>query len=323
MGENDRYLLIKVIVRCFSLIPLWLRKVFFISLWRLFYYFSPRHRFIALQNLRRAFPDKSIAEIIQIAKGAYRNLAIICAEFCDLPRLDRTRLHRLLDVEGLDNAQRALAKKKGMLVLASHFSNWELMAVAVSAFIAPGVAIYRPLDNLFLDRLVRYIRSSTGNIPVPKKRAMLQVIRCLGRNGTVGVLIDQNVSWKEGIFVNFFGSPACTTDGFAQIALKTGAPVLPCFIVRKPDGRYRLIVGEEVSLIRTGDWDADVRANTQQFTNIIENMIRKYPEQWLWLHQRWKTKMHQARRPRNPDRIGQKAAQKEQKLKTREEQQRL
>jgi KDO2-lipid IV(A) lauroyltransferase len=293
MGDNDRDIVIKVIVRCFSLIPLWLRKAFFIGLWRLFYHLSPRQRFIALHNLRRAFPDKSMAELVRIAKGAYRNLAIVCAEFFDLQRMNRARLNRLLDIEGLERSQRALEKKKGLLIVGAHFGNWELMAVAVSVFIAPGVAVYRPLDNPFLDRIVRYIRSATGNIPVPKKRAMLQMSRCLGRNGTVGVLIDQNVSWKEGIFVDFFGRPACTTDGFAQMALRAETPVIPAFMLRKPDGRYRLIIGEEVNIIRTGDWEADVRANTQQLTSMIEDMIRQYPDQWLWLHQRWKTKAHQ------------------------------
>jgi Kdo2-lipid IVA lauroyltransferase/acyltransferase len=313
MGDNDRDIVIKVIVRCFSLIPLWLRKGFFIGLWRLFYYFSPRQQFIALYNLRRAFPDKSMEEIVGITKGAYRNLAIICAEFCDLPRMNRERLNQLLDIEGLENSHRALKKKKGLLILAAHFGNWELMAVAVSVFLAPGVVIYRPLDNPFLDRLVRYIRSATGNILVPKRRSMLQMIRCLGRNGTVGVLIDQNVPWKEGIFVNFFGRPACTTYGFAQMALKTEVPVIPCFIVRKSDGRYRLIIKEEVNLIRTGDWDADVRANTQQFTNIIEDVIRQYPEQWLWLHQRWKNEVYQGLGSGKPIRVGPQAGNKDRK----------
>lgn len=299
MGDDNRDIVVQVIVRCFGLIPLILRKAFFIGLWSLFYYASPRHRFVALHNLKMAFPDKSTAEIVRIAKGAYRNLAIVCAEFFDLLNMDQTRLNRWLDVEGLERSQKAMTKGKGLLIVGAHFGNWELMAVAVSLLIAPGVAVYRPLDNAFLERLVRYVRASTGNIPVPKRRAMLQMFRSLGRNGTVGVLIDQNVSWKEGIFVDFFGSPACTTDGLAQMALKSETPVMPAFMVRKPDGRYRLIIGEEINIIRTEDWEADIRANTQQFTSIIEEMIRQYPEQWLWLHQRWKTKAHQVLWPRS------------------------
>ncbi|HPJ95727.1 MAG TPA: lysophospholipid acyltransferase family protein [Syntrophales bacterium] len=293
MGVEHRDIMIRVVVRSFSLIPLFLRKAFFIGLWRLFYHASQRHRFIAFYNLKRAFPDKSMAEIVRIAQGAYRNLAIVCAEFFDLSKMNKSRLNALLDTEGLERAQQALGKKKGLLFFSAHFGNWELMAVAVAVLIAPGVAVYRPLDNPWLERLVRYVRAVTGNIPVPKQRAMLQMFRCLARNGTVGVLIDQNVSWKEGVFVDFFGRPACTTDGLAQMALKLETPVMPAFMVRKPDGRYRLIIGEEVNIIRTEDWDADVRSNTQMFTGMIEEMIRQYPDQWLWLHQRWKTKMYQ------------------------------
>lgn len=296
MGAEHRDIMIRMVVRSFGLIPLFLRKAFFIGLWRLFYYVSPRHRFIAFYNLRRAFPDKSMAEIVRIAEGAYRNLAIVCAEFFDLPKMDATRLYRLMDVEGFDHVTKALKKNKGLLLFGAHFGNWELMAIAASVLITPGVMIYRPLDNPFLERFVKYVRTSKGNVLLSKKKAMFQMIRCLGRNGTVGVLIDQNVSWKEGIFVDFFGRPACTTDGLAQMALKLETPVMPAFMARKPDGRYRLIIGEEVNIIRTEDREADVRSNTQMFTGIIEEMIRRYPDQWLWLHQRWKTKIYQVKR---------------------------
>lgn len=299
MGDEHRDIVIQVIVRSLGLIPLVVRKAFFIGLWRLFYYISPRHRFIAFYNLKKAFPDKSMREVAHIARGAYRNLAIVCAEFFDLPKMSESRLNNLLDIDGLERARQALEKKKGLLIFGAHFSNWELMAVSVAVLVAPGVAVYRPLDNPWLERMVRHVRSITGNIPVPKRRAMLQMFRCLARNGTVGVLIDQNVSWKEGIFVDFFGRPACTTDGLAQMAIKSETPVMLAFMVRKPDGRYRFVIGEEVNIIRTGNWEADIKANTQQFTAMIEHIIRQYPEQWLWLHQRWKTKAYQALWPRS------------------------
>jgi len=296
MGKEDHDIPAEVVVTCFGLIPLWLRKTLFIGLWWIFYHISPKQRFIAVHNLLRAFPDKSMAEIVRIAKGAYRNLACVSAEFFDLPRMNPERLNRILEIEGLEHAQTALKKKRGLLLFGAHFGNWELMAVAASHYVAPMSAVYRPLDNPFLDRIVRYVRSSAGNSPVPKRRAMLQMVRVLGKGGTVGLLIDQNVSWKEGIFVDFFGRPACTTDGLAQMALRTESPVIPGFIVRKNDGRYRLIIGEEVEIVRSGNWDDDVRINTQKFTRIIEDMVRQYPDQWLWLHNRWKTKMHQLRK---------------------------
>ena len=295
MKKDEQDINVERMIRWIGYMPLWLRRTVLTGLWRLFYYLSPRHRFIALYNLRRAFPEKAEAEIARIAKGAYRNLAIVCAEFFDLPHMNPERLNRLVDVEGLEHARRALERKKGLLIVGAHFGNWELMAVAVSILVAPGVAVYRPLDNAFLERVVRYVRASTGNSPVPKRRAMLQMYRSLGRNGTVGVLIDQNVSWREGVFVDFFGRPACTTDGLAQMALKFDTPVLPAFMIRKPDGRYRLFIGDEIEIIRTGNVDADLRANTQRFTGLIEDTIRRYPDQWLWLHQRWKTRPHQVR----------------------------
>ena len=292
-NEQGRDKWVETLVKVISLIPLSLRKAFFLSLWMGFYHVSPRHRFIALHNLKMAYPEKSLEDIARIAKGAYRNLAIVCAEFFDLLKMGRDDLSRIMDIEGLENVQRALARKKGLILFGAHFSNWELMAAASSVMIPPAVMIYRPLDNPFLERVVKFVRTAKGNTLVPKKRAMLQMIRRLAHSGAVGMLIDQNVSWKEGIFVDFFGRPACTTDGLAQIVLKTGAPVLPGFLVRKPDGRYRLIIMEAIDIIRTGNWEADVKANTQRFTSVIEEMIRQYPEQWLWLHQRWKTKPYQ------------------------------
>jgi KDO2-lipid IV(A) lauroyltransferase len=293
MEKKERDKWVEALVKGVGLIPLRLRRAFFLGLWTLFYHVSPRHRFVALHNLKMAYPEKSIQDITRIAKGAYHNLAIVCAEFFDLLKIDGDNLSRIMDIEGLENVRHALNQKKGVILFGAHFSNWEIMAVVSSMMISPAVMIYRPLDNLFMERLVRYVRTSKGSVLIPKKRAMLQMMRCLGRNGAVGLLIDQNVSWKEGIFVDFFGRPACTSDGLAQMALKTETPVLPAFIVRKSDGRYRLIIKEEIKLIRTGDLVADVRSNTQQFTVVIEEMIRQYPEQWLWLHQRWKTQPHQ------------------------------
>ncbi len=125
---------------------------------------------------------------------------------------------------------------------------------------------------------------------------MRTMLRSLKRNEIVGILIDQNMAWYEGVFVDYFGRPACTTNGLALLALHTGAPVLPGYIVRLPDGRYRFVIGPEVEVTRTGDRDADVLANTQRFTKVIEETVRQYPDQWFWVHQRWKTQKCQVRR---------------------------
>jgi len=295
MKENkERDILAERIVRCINRIPLSLRKIFFVGLWYVFYYVSQRYRFIAFYNLTRAFPDKSVDEIKRIAKGVYRNLGIVTAEMFDLPCLTAERLTRFITIEGVENIQQARKKEKGVLFFGAHFSNWELMAYcAPHYFLGPLTAVYRPLDNLLLDRIMRYIRSESGNILVPKQRAMVQMFRSLSQKGAVALFIDQNMSLKNGIFVEFFGRPACTTDSLAVMALRSEAPVLPCFIVRKNDGSYRLVVNKEVEISRTGDMDIDVKVNTQRFTTIIEDMIRQYPDQWLWIHQRWKTVVNQ------------------------------
>ena len=282
---------IRLILSCFRSVPVRLRTRIFVSLFLAFYHLSPRRRLIAIHNLKRAFPEKSLAEIVAIAKGVYRNMAIVAAEFFDLPWLTKERIREGIEVEGLDHCLEALKKNRGILMFGAHFGNWELEAIAVSLLVCPAMVIYRTLDNTLLDRLVLTVRSSTGNKPLPKQQAMRKILRTLKNNGVVGILIDQNWSWQEGVFVDFFGRPACTTDGLALLALHTEAPVIPAFMVRLENGRYRLVLGEEVKIINTDQREQDVLINTQNFTRIIEEMIRKYPDQWLWVHQRWKTQI--------------------------------
>jgi Kdo2-lipid IVA lauroyltransferase/acyltransferase len=282
----------RFIFTCFRCVPLRWRIHFFTSLSLAFYYLSPRRRLIALHNLRRAFPEKSMTDVILIAKGVYRNMAIVAAEFFDIPWLTKDRIQEMVEVEGLEHCVEALKKKRGLLMVSAHFGNWELQAIAFSLLFQQFLFLYRPLDNLFLDRLVTSVRSLTGNRPLAKKKAMRQMLLTLRTNGIVGLLIDQNWSWQEGVFVDFFGRPACTSDGLARLALHTGAPVIPGFIIRLETGKYRMVIGKPIDLVNTGERKKDVFINTQNFTRIIEDMIRKYPNQWFWVHQRWKTQPH-------------------------------
>lgn len=281
--------LIRFILSFFRCVPVRLRTDVFVSLFLAFYHLSPRRRLIAIHNLKRAFPEKPMTEITRIAKGVYRNMAVVAAEFFDIPRMTSDRIREAVEVEGLQHGEEALKKNRGLLVFGAHFGNWELEAIALSLLLHPAVVIYRTLDSPLLDQLVISVRSSTGNKLLPKQQAMRPMLRALKANGIVGLLIDQNWSWQEGVFVDFFGRPACTSDGLALLALHTGAPVLPAFMVRLENGRYKLVIGEEVEIIDTGQRGKDVLINTQNFTRIIEDMIRRYPDQWLWVHQRWKT----------------------------------
>lgn len=286
-----------IILVAIQAIPTSLRKALFIGLFRIFFHISSRHRLIAAYNLRNAFPEKPTEEILRIARGAYRNLGIVAAEFFDIPRLTASNMGNLIDAQGLEHCRHALSKGRGVLLFSAHFGNWELEAVAISLLIGqPAAVIYRPLDSSLLDGLIFRVRSATGNTPIPKDRAMRPMLRSLQRNEILGILIDQNVACHEGVFVDYFGHPACTTDGLALLALHTEAPVLPAYMARLPDGRYRLVIGPEVEIVRTGNREADVLANTQHFTRIIEMTVRQYPDQWLWVHQRWKTQRCQARK---------------------------
>ena len=195
-----------------------------------------------------------------------------------------------MEVEGLEYYTKALEKNRGILMLGAHFSNWELAAIAMSLVLKPAVITYRPLDSHTLDNLVLCVRSCTGNVLIDKERAMRKMLRSLEHNEIVATMIDQNMAWQEGVFVDFFGRSACTTNGLALLALHTDAPVVPGYILRLENGRYKMVIKEEMEVVRTGDKDADILINTQNFTRFIEDTVRKYPDQWFWMHQRWKTK---------------------------------
>jgi KDO2-lipid IV(A) lauroyltransferase len=271
-------------------IPRGLRRSLFCVLALAYYHIDSRRRLITLHNLSKAFPDKKMAEIRRLAQGAYRNVAIVAAEFADLPFWTKENIGNILDVEGLEHCVAALEKNQGLLMFGAHLGNWELGVIAASLLLKPLVLIYRPLDNAVLENLVTWVRQSTGNRAVEKSSAMWPMVRVLRQNGIIGLLIDQNVANYEGVFVDYFGFSACTTNGLAHLALLTGAPVVPAFMVRQDDNRYRFVFGPEVDLTRTEDREKDVVENTRIFTAIIEAMVRQYPDQWLWLHERWKEK---------------------------------
>ena len=279
-----------IILKCFSSIPGKLRIGFFTGIFRLFYYFSPKQRLITIYNLRQSFPEKNTTEIEAIAKGVYRTLGIITADFFKIPSLTKDNISDLVEVEGLENCKKALEENRGIILLGAHFGNWELAVVAFSLVLKPAVITYRPLDSPILDNLILCVRSSSGNILIDKDRAMRKMIRSLAHNEIVATMIDQNMAWQEGIFVDFFGRPACTTTGLALLALHTNAPVIPGYILRLENDKYKLIIKEEIKSVRTGDKDKDILINTQNFTKAVEDIVREYPDQWFWMHQRWKTK---------------------------------
>ena len=242
---------------------------------------------ITLQNLINSFPEKTDTEISRIAKNVYLNLGTTAAEFFEIPSLTRENMSNWMTFEGLEHYERARSKGKGILFYTAHFGNWEMLAACVGLQGIIVTIIYRALDNPILEDFVGWFRRFSGHKILPKGGAAGTIAERLRNNEMIGVLIDQNVAWREGVFVDFFGRPASTTKKFSDIALKTGAPVISAFSIRQPDGRYRFVFNEEITLIRTGNHESDLLENTQQFTRIIEDVVRRYPDQYFWLHQRW------------------------------------
>ncbi|MEN6465451.1 MAG: lysophospholipid acyltransferase family protein [Syntrophaceae bacterium] len=282
----------RVIVLAFKAIPLPLRRMLFRGLFRLFYHISSRQRMIALHNLKNSYPEKSIWELKRIALGVYRNIALTMADFFEIPFIDAGNLHKWVEFEGLENLERAKAQGKGVLSIVAHFGNWELMTAAIPLASGPMYIIYRPLDSPVLEDVVAWMRTHKGNFLIPKEGATKVVRRLLKEGKVMGILNDQNVSAGEGVFVDFFNRPACTSPGTAYMALRTGASVVAGYLFRKDDGKYKFVI-EPVEVISTGNFEQDLIANTQKFTDVVESIVRKYPDQWFWIHQRWKTKLNQ------------------------------
>jgi KDO2-lipid IV(A) lauroyltransferase len=255
------------------------------------FWMRPGLRAAATENLKLAFPDWSPKQRRVVIRGMVRQLGWMAGEFTQFPRYTQANIERVVLLEGFENFARAQERGKGVLFLTGHMSAWELAPLAQALFGNPLHFLVRPIDNPRVDALITKYRCLSGNRAIDKNQSARAVLKVLAENGTVGVLADQNTGLSEGVFVDFFGIPACTTAGLARFALRTDAAVVPGFIhwdnaIRK----YRLCFEPQVELSRTGDDDADIRESTQRFTRVIENYVRRYPDQWLWVHRRWKTR---------------------------------
>ena len=218
-------------------------------------------------------------------------LSSMAAEFAQFPRLTKDNISQLVVLDGNENFLEGQRRGKGVLFLTGHIGAWELSSFAHALYGYPLHYMARPIENRRIDALVNGYRCLSGNQPIFKNESARVMLKVLKEAGTVGILADQNTMPNEGTFVEFFGKLACTTSGIARVALHTDAAVVPGYIVW--DARiqkYRLCFEPPVELIRTGDLEHDVVTNTQNFAHIIEAIIRKYPEQWVWVHGRWNTR---------------------------------
>ncbi len=255
------------------------------------YHGHPRLRRVGMRNLELAFPDKTEAQRRQILRGVYRSLGRLLAEFCLFPLYTRANVHEIATYQGFENFEAAEKRGKGVLLLTGHFGGWEIGSFFHSMQGHPMRIVVRPIDNPFVDALVTRYRTLHGNSLIGKQGFARGLLAAMENNETVGILMDTNMTPPQGVFVDFFGIPACTAIGIARVALHTDATVVPAFTIWDPVLRkYRVEFSPAVELVRTGDSEADAIASTALFNRVFEDYVRKYPDQWLWVHRRWKTR---------------------------------
>jgi Kdo2-lipid IVA lauroyltransferase/acyltransferase len=278
-------------IKILGILPRRAARAFAIAIAQLVYLLHVRLRRVGMRNLELAFPEKSIPERKRILRGEFTSLGRQLAEVCQFPKYALENVEQVVVYDGLENFERAFARGKGVLFLTAHFGGWELSAFTHSLHSHWLHVVMRPMDNEYLDSLIRSYRTMHGNRVVPKDDFVRGLLGAMKAGEVVGILMDTNMTPPQGIFVDFFGIPACTASGLARIAMRTDAAVVPTFTIWDEEmKKYRLRFDPAMELVRTGDLEADIAANTQNFTKVIEDYVRKYPEQWLWVHRRWKTR---------------------------------
>jgi KDO2-lipid IV(A) lauroyltransferase len=256
-----------------------------------------RHARIAVANLRRAFPQWDEPRAWRTAREVYAHFGAALLDVLWLEGRPRETVIALLEVQGREHVDAAMAAGKGALLVTAHIGNWELHGLAHGFLFGAIGVVARPLDNPALDERLCAVRAQGGNTVIYKRKALATVLRMMRDGRGVAVLIDQNMQLGDGIFVEFFGQPAATTTVAAALALKTGCALVPTHTVLRGDGTYRLRYDPPLAWQPTGDRREDVAAITQALTCTIERWVRETPEQWLWIHRRWKTQPAPAEQP--------------------------
>jgi KDO2-lipid IV(A) lauroyltransferase len=292
------FVLARVVIGFFRVLP----RSFGIRLIKILatcaYHLDLKHKRIAGVNLRIAFPDLPDRARKRIARSSFQNAAMNLLEISRLDSLTPANISALVEydsIQGMNNYEAAASRDKGILYLTGHFSSWELLPIAHALHGYPLSFTTRPLDNAPLEKHLRTLRESKGNRVIYKKNSAREILKTLKSGGAVGILMDQNTSLQEGVFVDFFGVPAATSTSVALLALRTDAPVLPGYLTPLRDGRYRIKFLPPIDVQRTGDTNRDLEVNTRRFNEILESIIREQPESWLWGHRRWKNQP-----PQNP-----------------------
>ncbi|MBF0226703.1 MAG: lysophospholipid acyltransferase family protein [Desulfobacterales bacterium] len=289
MLDTIIYKIIRAIFRVFGVIPRRVSVYFSKVMGNIWFFIDKQHRNIALENLTRAFGrEKTQQEIKILAKKVFQNIALVLFEIGWTMGLNKKEIHKYFTVKGLNNLNKAVEKGRGVLLLTGHMGNWELLTFIAAMTNHKYNIVYRQLDFPPLEKFFFDLRTRFGATMIPNFRgAMRLILKALNKRECVGMLLDQSVNWDLGVFADFFGIRTSTNKGMALISLKTGAPVVPVFIKRK-GFKFEAEFEKEIPFIDTGDKIKDVEESTFLYNKRIENFIRQYPEQWFWVHRRWK-----------------------------------
>jgi KDO2-lipid IV(A) lauroyltransferase len=287
---NLEYWLARTVLGFFSLLPLRVAIGTGEALGRLSFLFS-RLRRTAEKNLELAFPEQSEHERRRLLRGSFENLGRLLAVFSHSTDSDQQTLKDLIEPQGLEHLESAQASGRGVILFTGHIGGWELSSFGLSLLGKPLSFLVRRIDNPKIETLVDRMRIHCGNRTIDKRSAAREMLQILRQGGVLGILVDLNTLDREALFVDFFGVQASTTFIVAKLALRTGAPVLPVFAPwDKERKKFLLLIDEPVAFALSGDEVQDVRALTQAYTSVVEKYVRRYPDQWLWIHRRWKTR---------------------------------
>jgi KDO2-lipid IV(A) lauroyltransferase len=272
-----------------GLLPLSVSYVLAVFLGRCAYYILHKYRKIALENLSQAFGrEKTELEIVLIAKKVFENLAKNAVELLNFPKMNARNIDRFVTIEGIERIDDSFARGRGTIVLAFHFGNWDLTGLVFRLKGYPGATIGKKIYFYKYDEWLNSLRRAGDVNVIYRDDSPRKMLKVLKENKILGVVADQDVDSVDGVFVDFFGRPAYTPVGPVVLAKATGASMIPVLVVR--DGtRHRFIIEKPVELVDTGDKEADIVTNTKRWSDVIESYIRKYPDQWVWMHRRWKT----------------------------------
>jgi KDO2-lipid IV(A) lauroyltransferase len=258
------------------------------GLGRVFYVLHGRRRELAVANLRAAFPSKTDAECRDVLRSTFGHFGRHAVELLAFDAMSASEMLQLVELEGEERVEQAMARGHGAMFYTGHFGYWELQIMVHAFRFKPIVMVARTLDNPLLERLIERVRTRVGTRVIPRQGAIRGLLRALLDKESVGMMIDQHIQDRSAVSVDFFNRPASTTSAVAALALRTGVPIIPVFALPLPAGRYRMIYEAPVAPPAEDDPDP-VRTYTQRCTDVLEMYVRRYPDLWLWMHRRWRT----------------------------------